>query len=157
MNIEASLQKLNFQTEWQKLRVNILFTANWLNNEIKQFLAPFGITQKQYNILKILRSKHPETIAIQDLRMHMVDKMSDVSRIIDRLVKKKLIEKNPCIHDKRSNRVQITASGLELLLQIDKHACGLDEMMQGISLEKAEELNQLLNDIREQSCRKCDS
>lgn len=147
--IEQSLQEAKFINEYQKLRVNLLYTANWLNNRIREILRPFGITQKQYNILKILRTEYPQTIAIQDVRCRMIDKMSDASRIIDRLVLKGWVEKQCCSEDKRSNRVQINAAGLNLLKKIDATTSEIDGIMSNIDEEKAATLNLLLNELRD--------
>ncbi len=117
---------LNVQHE---LRVSLLHAASWLNNEIRKFLQPYDITQKQFNILRILRGAHPKSLSIQTVRGRMIDRMSDASRLIDRLVRKGLIEKYPCPEDGRSNRALITDAGLELLAKIDADLKRLDRVM----------------------------
>ncbi|MFK7932597.1 MAG: MarR family winged helix-turn-helix transcriptional regulator [Saprospiraceae bacterium] len=147
--IEAALQQAKFKNEYQKLRVNLLHTANWLSNQMREVLRPYDITQKQYNILKILYAEYPTSVAIQDVRCRMIDKMSDASRIIDRLVSKELIEKKPCDHDKRSNRVFLSEKGIALIEQIDQSGTSMDAILQHLSEEQAEELNELLSLLRE--------
>ncbi len=107
MGIEKEIQTQNFRNEYQKVGVNIIFTANWFTERFKQILDDYDITNQQFNILRILRgSKRPlSTLQIRD---RMLDKMSDTSRIVDRLVKKELVEKAICEADKRLVDIRIT-------------------------------------------------
>lgn len=146
--IEAALQGDKFKNEYQKLRINLLHTANWLNNEMRAVLRPYDVTQKQYNLLKILFAEYPESVAIQDVRCRMIDKMSDASRIIDRLMSKQLVEKKPCDHDKRSNRVYLSEKGVALVRQIDRTGTSLDVILQNLDSTQASALNELLNTLR---------
>lgn len=133
---------------FQRLHTNIQLTAGWLNQQTREFLAPYGITPKQFNILRILRGQHPGDLPIQEIRQRMIDKMSDTSRLVDRLVKKQWVEKRSDDDDRRSQRVRITPKGLQLLTAID------DSMQQAgfdtIPLDKAEvlRLNELLDKLR---------
>lgn len=148
MRLEDQVQQKNFDNAMHRLRVDILFSAGWLSNQIKDFLKPFGITQKQFNILRILRGQSPNTIPIEEVRNRMIDKSSDVSRILDRLIAKKLVEKKPCTMDKRSNRVRITKQGLKMLQDIDGQIHSLDQITNKLSLEEAEQLCALLEKMR---------
>jgi len=98
-NIEELVQQTKFNNEAHKLRVNLLHTASWLKAEIGDFLKPLGITQPQFNILRILRGVCPEAISTLQIREKMIDKMSDTSRMVDRLVKKGWVKKVPCTND----------------------------------------------------------
>lgn len=148
MHLKEQSTKPKYYNEWHRLRVNLLATTSWMSNEIRNFLEPFGITQKQFNILRILRGQSPDSITMQDVRARMIDKMSDASRIIDRLIKKGLVEKKPCTIDKRSNRVLITKKGLELLTTIDHNIGQLDAVTQNLSIDQARQLNELLESLR---------
>ena len=118
MHIEQEL-KSNKYGVWQQLRINIHLSANWLTHLTKDFLEPYDITSKQYNILRILRGQKGSGLTILEVRDRMIDRMSDASRLIDRLSKKGLVFKCACTMDKRSNRVCITEKGLALLSEID--------------------------------------
>jgi len=148
MKIKDAIQQRKFQNEWHKLRVNLLYSSSWLSGNIKAFIEPFGITQKQFNILRILRGQHPEEITILDIRNRMIDKMSDASRMVDRLAKKDLLLKRPCTEDKRQTRVRISPAGLELLQQIDSEMNRMDEILFNLSEEEAHTLNHLLDKMR---------
>ena len=149
MHIEQALKQKKFKNEFHKLRVNLLFSAGWLTNEIKGFLSPYGITQKQFNILRILRGQYPDDtgMTIMDIRDRMVDKMSDASRIVDRIYKKDYIGKKPCIKDKRHTRVWITEKGMELLAKIDTQVSQMDAIF-NLSEEQAQTLNCMLEEMR---------
>ena len=100
MGIEQDIQQPNFRNEFQKMGINIIFTANWLNERIASFLSKEDITLQQYNILRILRGSDAPLSTLQ-IRERMLDKMSDTSRIVDRLIVKGLVQKSACKVDKR--------------------------------------------------------
>lgn len=152
MSINNEIQQDTFSSEYHKLRVNILHSSSWLGGKIRNFLTPFGITQKQFNILRILRGQPEDSIGltIQDIRSKMIDKRSDTSRLVDRLIKKKFINKRPCAADKRHARVSITENGLALLDTIDKQMKNLDNILDNLSPQEALQLNHLLDKMRDQ-------
>ncbi len=79
----------------------------------------------------------------------MLDKMSDTSRIVDRLVKKELVKKGTCKEDKRLVDVNISEAGLAVLASIDKREHEMYDFMKNISSEEAETLSNLLDKIRQ--------
>ncbi len=147
---QAIRQNKGFDNEMHRLRVNLLFTTNWMVDEIRQFLEPFELTQKQFNILRILRGdlKNEMGMAVQDLRNRMIDRMSDTSRLVDRLHKKDLVDRKPCREDKRITRVRISSKGLELLERIDGEMHRMDAITRGLTEEEARQLNILLDKMR---------
>lgn len=148
MGIEKDIQTQNFRNEFQKLGVNIIFTANWFTERFKQILDDYDITNQQFNILRILRgSKRPlSTLQIRD---RMLDKMSDTSRIVDRLVKKELVEKTICEADKRLVDIRITDKGMLLLQELDNRNEDTDSLLKGLNQEEAQQLNHLLDKLRD--------
>jgi DNA-binding MarR family transcriptional regulator len=148
MGIEKEIQTQNFRNEYQKVGVNIIFTANWFTERFKQILDDYDITNQQFNILRILRgSKRPlSTLQIRD---RMLDKMSDTSRIVDRLVKKELVEKAVCEADKRLVDIRITDKGMALLLELDNRNEDTDNLLRGLNPEEAQALNHLLDKLRD--------
>lgn len=148
MRLEDEIkQKIPFKTAKDRAIVNLLFTTNWLVALQKKTFKPFGITLQQFNVLRILRGQHPEPISTSEIRDRMLDRMSDVSRIVDRLVKKKLVVRKTCKTDKRLVDVVINTDGLDLLAIIDKQI-NLQQFAQGINEEQAEQLNDLLDTLR---------
>jgi DNA-binding MarR family transcriptional regulator len=148
MGIEKDIQQYQFRNDFQRAEVNIIFTCNWLNERIKQILVEADITQQQYNILRILRgSKQPlSTLQIRD---RMLDKMSDTSRIVDRLIKKELVDKTICATDKRLVDISISEKGLNLLQQLDIRNSDIDNLLQNLTQEEAIQLSGLLDKIRD--------
>ena len=128
--------------------INLLFTYGWAIEKIKNFLSQEDITHQQYNILRILRGSHPKPLSTLQIRERMLDKMSDTSRIVDRLVLKELVEKRICLKDKRLVDVTITEKGLDLLKRLDGAAEEMDAVMNNITEKEAEELNSLLDRLR---------
>ena len=102
MKIEVEIKQTVFRNPHQKVGINLIFTYNWLINKHKDFFKPFGITNQQYNILRILKGQFPKSISGADIKERMLDKNSDVSRLIDRLLLKKLVIKSQCPSDKRA-------------------------------------------------------
>ena len=150
MGIEKDIQQTSFRNEHQKLGINIMYTANWLNEKIASILSQEDITQQQYNILRILRGADKPLSTLQ-IRARMLDKMSDTSRIVDRLVTKELVEKNTCPTDKRLVDVTLTKKGLAILEKLDQLNHHLDSLMKGISEKEASTMNQLLDQLRDAS------
>jgi len=150
MGIEQDIQQTNFRNEHQKLGINIMYTANWLNEKIAGILSQEDITQQQYNILRILRGADKPLSTLQ-IRARMLDKMSDTSRIVDRLVSKELVEKNTCPTDKRLVDVVISKKGYTVLEKLDQLNHHLDSLMKGVSEKEANTMNQLLDQLRDAS------
>jgi DNA-binding MarR family transcriptional regulator len=147
MSIEQDIQQAKFRNEFQKTVINLIFTYNWVMEKNKQFFDKGDITSQQFNILRILRGAGKPMSTLQ-IRQRMLDKMSDTSRIVDRLLKKELVKKVICETDRRLVDVSITDKGLSLLEQLDGYNDEMDQMLSNISEEEARTLNNLLDKIR---------
>jgi DNA-binding MarR family transcriptional regulator len=149
MTIEEEIQQSKFKSPHQKAVLNLLFTANWIQNKQRELFEPYGITNQQYNILRILRGQHPKSISGTEIKNRMLDKNSDISRLLDRLIGKKLVVKTPCPEDKRASNVSIDTSGLELLQKLDADINNLDKQLLLLSKEEAIQLSSLLDKCRD--------
>ena len=147
MSLDKDIHSSKFRNEYHKAIVNIIFTNNWIMERTKEIFERADITSQQYNILRILRGAK-EPLSTLQIRQRMLDKMSDTSRIVDRLLKKELVKKVVCITDKRLVDVTITSKGLDLLTELDKYNDELDNVLCSISEEEVCTLNQLLDKIR---------
>ncbi|AEW02468.1 transcriptional regulator [Niastella koreensis] len=147
MSIEKDIQQSKFRNEYHKTVVNLIFTYNWITEKTKQFFDKGDITSQQYNILRILRGAGKPLSTLQ-IRQRMLDKMSDTSRIVDRLVKKELVQKVICKTDRRLVDVTITDTGLQLLDKLDSYNEQMDAMLGNLTEDDAKMLNQLLDKIR---------
>lgn len=148
MNIEEEIKQTAFRNAQQKAILNILFTSNWIQNKQKDFFEPYGITGQQYNILRILRGQHPNRISGAEIKSRMLDKNSDVSRLLDRLIGKKLVIKSQCPKDKRATDISISELGLSILLKLDAAIDMLDTQLISLSAEDASQLSSLLDKSR---------
>jgi len=147
MGIEQDIQQPNFRNEFQKMGINLLFTANWLNEQIGKMLSEEGVTQQQYNILRILRGSATPLSTLK-IRERMLDKMSDTSRIVDRLIAKELVVKNTCEKDKRLVDITLSPKGINLVDQLDQYNERIDALLKGINESEAQMMNQILDKIR---------
>jgi len=148
VNIQKEIQqKKPFNSNYQKVIINLFFSNNWLGYRQKVFFQPYGLTLKQYNILRILRGAG-EPLSTCNIRERMLDKMSDASRIVDRLEKKNLITKNQCKWDQRKIDVTITDSALELLSKIDFSLSEWQKNVTNLTEKEAGQLSDLLDKMR---------
>jgi DNA-binding MarR family transcriptional regulator len=148
MGIEKEIQQETFANSYQKAMINVLFTYGWVIEKIKNFLSKEDITHQQYNILRILRGSFPKPLSTLQIRERMLDKMSDTSRIVDRLVIKSLVKKTTCPQDKRLVDVGITEKGQKLLKKLDAESDLIAEIMGNLSQNDAEMLSSLLDRLR---------
>ena len=148
MGIEKDIHQANFTSSRQKAMINILYTYGWVLEKIKSFLSKEDITHQQYNILRILRGASPKPLSTLQIRERMLDKMSDTSRIVDRLVAKNLVMKSTCAADKRLVDVVITDKGQSLLSRIDSETDYVSMIMGNLSENDAEMLSSLLDRLR---------
>ena len=147
MGIEQDINQTNFRNEFQKAAINFIFTFNWLNDKMRVFFEKEDITSQQFNILRILRGAGKPISTLQ-IRQRMLDKMSDTSRIVDRLLAKELVVKNTCPNDKRLVDVSITEKGKKLLEKIDAYNQDMDAIFDNLSESEARSFNNLLDKVR---------
>jgi MarR family 2-MHQ and catechol resistance regulon transcriptional repressor len=147
MSIEKDIQQRIFLTSRHKAAVNILYTYGWELERIQKILAKENVTHQQFNILRILRGSYPNPLSTLQIRERMLDKMSDTSRIVDRLIIKDLVIKTISSKDKRLVDVVINEKGLDLLKRIDEVDI-VSQVMTNMSEEEAEQLSNLLDKMR---------
>jgi DNA-binding MarR family transcriptional regulator len=148
MTLEKDISQRSFRNLNQKSIVNLIYTYNWVVEKIKEFLSKEDITLQQYNILRILRGSFPEPLSTLQIRDRMLDKMSDTSRIVDRLLMKGLVRKNTSKTDKRLVEVYITDEGKTLLAKLDQQNEQMDSVIKGLSEDEMIIFNNLLDKIR---------
>ncbi len=146
---EAIKQGKPFQNVYHKASVNLIFTGRWLFNLHNELFKTFGLSIQQYNTLRILRGQYPNSATLKLIRERMLDKMSDASRIVENLRKKKLITREINADSRRKVDVVITQKGLDLLSVIDEQGMNkLNTFLSNISPDEAEQLNILLDKTR---------
>ena len=147
MSLEKDINQTKFRNEYQKATVNIIFTFNWITEQTKGIFEKEDLTSQQFNILRILRGAGQPLSTLQ-IRQRMLDKMSDTSRIVDRLIIKGLVKKNVCKTDKRLVDVSITDKGKKVLAKLDKQEDEMDTILSSISEAEAKTLNKILDKMR---------
>ncbi len=147
MSLETDISQSHFRNEHQKAAINLIYSYNWLNEQMRSFFERVDITSQQFNILRILRGAGKPLSTLQ-IRQRMLDKMSDTSRIVDRLIAKGLVKKVVCKSDKRLVDVSITDKGKKLLEKMDKHEPEMDALISALSETDAKTLNKLLDKLR---------
>lgn len=148
MSIEDEIKQPKFRTAHQRALINLIFTANRIQGRQHDFFKPYGITTQQFNILRILRGQYPGKISGTELKGRMLDKHSDMSRLLERLDKKRLIERTACTSDKRAADISITPKGLDILAETDRQLENLDQDLIRLSREEALQLSHLLDKSR---------
>ena len=148
MKLEEEIKQKKFRNEYHKLAVNILYTHGWLVNHHAEHLKKSGITGAQFNILRILRGQHPNPASINLLKERMLDKMSDASRLVERLLQKDLVDRKICPDDRRRAEVIITERGLNLLKELDQKDGEFDELFKNLNETEVKTANELLDKMR---------
>lgn len=150
MKLEDEIQQVKgFSSERQKALINIMFTHGWVTDRFRCVMKPFDLTHQQYNVLRILRGSGTAPLSTSCIRHRMIDKMSDASRIVDRLCKKELVVREQSPVDRRLVEVRISDKGLELLDRIDVDKKNLDSLTGNLTESEYAQLNQLLDKLRD--------
>ena len=147
MKLEEAIQSHNFRSDKQKAGLHILFTAYQLKCKVSATLKPFDLTAEQYNVLRILKGKHPQSMCVKDIAGRMIERSSNVPRIIDRLVAKKLVKRTQSKEDKRETMMALTEKGLELLESSSQQMNDTFESILRLNDEEAKTLNDLLEKV----------
>ncbi|MBF8962486.1 MarR family transcriptional regulator [Pontibacter sp. FD36] len=149
MQSQRSVGIFAYRNEWQKASLNIFLTNSLMLNSYEEFFKKFEVTGQQYNILRILREHYPKPVSTSVLRNHMLDKMSDTSRLVGRLKSKGLVDVERNVSDKRLVNIVISDKGFNLLDQISNELYKLDNLIQGLTEEEATTLAGLLEKVRD--------
>lgn len=148
MGIKEEIQQTEFTDEIQKLMINQLYTGKWITNIISKQLKPYGLTMQQYNVLRILRGQGEKSISVNAISERMIDKMSNVSRLIDKLVDKKLVDRKVNRIDRRQVDIVISEKGLIMVKEIVAKEPELKSNFNNINHKEAKQLNNLLDKLR---------
>ena len=148
-SLQEEIQQRKWQNDQQLALINVLYAYHWLKDQMTEALKPYKITMQQYNVLRILRGAHPDGMAAARIRERLLDKTSDVSRLLDRLEKNNLVERQASKDDKRMSEIFLTLRGLEILGQIrsvDK--LHKEQLPKSLNDEEAQLLSALLDKMR---------
>ncbi len=148
MKLEQAIQSTKFKSEVQKAGINILYTAWWLKTVTSKELKEFGLTHEQYNVLRILKGSYPDQMCVKNIACRMIEKSSNVPRIVDRLELKKLVKRATSAVDKRETVITLTQSGIAILEATNERVNKLFNEILVITNEEGATLNALLEKVR---------
>ncbi|MES2268918.1 MAG: MarR family transcriptional regulator [Bacteroidota bacterium] len=148
MGIEEDIKSTNFEDNYHKAVINLNYTYGWINNYMRPEFERYKLTQQQFNILRILRGQYPKPATVNLLKDRMIDKMSDASRIVDRLVQKGLVSRCTNSRDRRAVDIRISDEGLEILKKMDACFKTKDLFKKNLTEEEAGQLSDLLDKMR---------
>jgi len=148
MRLEDAIKQTAFKSEEERLVINLVYTSGWLSSEQNRFFKRFHISSQQYNVLRILRGQYPNPASVGLIQERMLDKMSNASRLIEKLKQKKLIKRSACSKDRRQVDVLVTQEGLFLLDEIDKLSIEMNGICDTLNLKEKKTLNELLDKLR---------
>ena len=148
MRIEEEIQSTNFEDSYHKAVVNLSYTYSWLNTILRSEFEKNNLTLQQFNVLRILRGQYPNAATVNLIKERMLDKMSDASRIVDRLVQKGHVSRCTNNKDRRAVDIRISDAGLEVLAKIDSEFKTKEILKNNLSEEEANNLSDLLDKLR---------
>ena len=149
MRLEDEIQQPRFKSNRQKAVINLVYSSGYLINYLNDKAKTFDITRQQYNVLRILKGQLPKSASINLIKERMLDKMSDASRIVERLRVKQLVERTVSLSDKRAVDITITPKGLKFLEDMEPAISSVDDLFKNFSDHELETFNCLLDKMRE--------
>ena len=148
MRIDDEIQSSKFEDNYHKAVINVNYTYGWLSNAFRCKFEKHNLTQQQFNVLRILRGQYPKPATINLLKERMVDKMSDASRIVDRLVQKGLVSRCTNNKDRRAVDIRISEEGLKILSIMDNEFKTKELLKSNLTEDEASQLSNLLDKLR---------
>lgn len=148
MKLQEALKTDRFRNEIHKASLNILYTAYWMKSHLSSVFKEHGITEEQFNVMRILKGKHPEAMCVRDIASRMIEKNSNVPRIIDRLVIKKLVKRATSKEDKRETLITLTDKGITHLASASEAVEKRSNEILSLTENEATQLHELLEKLR---------
>ncbi len=148
MGILEDIKQKKSIDEEQLAHLNILYTANWLNDSSRHIFKKYGVSLQQYNVMRILKGAHPNTITPGEIKEVMLDKSPDVTRLLDKLLLREFVSREVCPSNRRKLDVSITQCGIGFLKEITEELDELSMRQRKLSEEEAKELNRILDKLR---------
>lgn len=149
MRLEEEIKSKGFANEGAKAAINVLFTASWLHSRISAYLKPYGLSHEQFNVLRILLGQHPNAVAQKDILHRMIDRSSNLTRILSKLSAKNLVTICKADDDRREYRIRLTEDARTMLETIGQEMHQASESFHGLSVSEAFHLNALLDKMRD--------
>ncbi|WP_373495342.1 MarR family winged helix-turn-helix transcriptional regulator [Aquiflexum sp.] len=148
MRLEEAIKQKEFKDPYNKAIVNLLYTQSFIVTKQCTFFKPFGLSPEQYNVLRILRGQKGNPITVSSIQERMLNKMSNASRLVEKLKQKGMVVREECPSDRRQVDILITEKGMDVLNQLHNQMNGLDKAIIQLNEEEVDQLNLLLDKLR---------
>jgi DNA-binding MarR family transcriptional regulator len=148
MKIEDEIKQSKFKDEYHKLFINLTYTNNWLFDIHTKYFKGFGITPQQYNVLRILKGQYPNPASVNMVLERMLDKSSNITRLVDKLVTKGYVTRCENKHNRRMQELRITEIGLDFMKNCQPENDKTLDIIKKLTVEEAEVMNNLLDKLR---------
>lgn len=148
MRIEEAIKQKEFKDPYNKAIVNLLYTHSYIVSKQSSLFKPFGLSPEQYNVLRILRGQNGNPITVSSIQERMLNKMSNASRLVEKLKQKKFVVRNECPTDRRQVDILITEKGTEVLNQLEEEIYVLNRKLVQLPEDEVDQLNSLLDNLR---------
>lgn len=146
--IKDAIQQKKFRNVNHQAQVNLIYTSNWLQNQIAKIFKKYGLSSQQYNVLRILNGSHPNSLNLSQIKSRMLDKMSDTSRVVERLRLSGYLTRIPSKEDRRESIITITKKGLKLVEEMKIEEAWMDQLSKVLTATEAAQLCKLLDKFR---------
>jgi DNA-binding MarR family transcriptional regulator len=147
-SIELAIQQAEFKDVYTKGVVNLLYTHSYMVGYQSSLFKPYELSPEQYNVLRILRGQQGQPATVAAIQERMLNKMSNASRLIDKLQAKDLVKRDACPANRRQVDVAITEKGVQLLELLEKQVTKLNRTAMHLTEEEVVQLNVLLDKLR---------
>ena len=149
MKLEEAIKTKNFESEYHRAALNIMFTANWMGEQVLALMKKYGLSEQQYNVLRILRGQKGKPANLFTIQERMIHKMSNATRLVEKLRLKGLVERITCEDNRRMVEITITKKGLNLLEEMQPYMSeNHNQMFNQLSEKEAKQLSDLLDKMR---------
>jgi DNA-binding MarR family transcriptional regulator len=149
-NIKDAIQQKKFRNVNHHAQINLIYTSNWLQNQISKIFKKYALSSQQYNVLRILNGSHPNALNLNQIKSRMLDKMSDTSRVVERLRLSGYLTRVLSKEDRRESIITISKKGLKLVEEMKVDETAMDQISKGLSATETAQLCKLLDKFRQE-------
>lgn len=148
MRLEEAIKQKEFKDPYNKAIVNLLYTQSFIVTKQSCLFKPFGLSPEQYNVLRILKGQKGSPITVSSIQERMLNKMSNASRLVEKLKQKDMVIREECPSDRRQVDILITEKGMDVLNQLHNQMYELNRSLIQLDEEEVDQLNFLLDKLR---------
>lgn len=150
MGIEELIKQHKFTDQVERAMINLLYTSNWMRDQQMEFFKNYNILPQHYNALRIIKGKHPNPVSPSEIKEVLLDKSTDTTRLIDKLVRIGVVNRELCASNRRKMDITLSKKGLIFLDEINKHVFAFqDQLREKLSQEEAAQLSLLLDKLKD--------